>query len=200
MIENHHLNGAIVSTYQTAKKGNWCSGDSVFTVSTEEYVLIAVADGLGSGEEALEASSAAIEEIKSHHHLDVSTIMKMCNQVLTSKRGTVLGVLKIYLAEKEMEYCNVGNIGCIFYTPSGKLDRPIPSRGYLSGKKQVFRIQRTSFEKGMTFLLYSDGLKFSPSFHTHFVELSSPEVAISQLTDEMQDTNDDTTIVIGKII
>ncbi|ADU28635.1 SpoIIE family protein phosphatase [Evansella cellulosilytica] len=200
MIQHHKLNGVEISTYTKAKKGNWCSGDSFYTNETEDYIICAIADGLGSGEDARESSSAAINLITEYHRLELDDLMAMCNNVLWNKRGAVVAILKIYKHDRSIVYCNVGNIGCHFYTPSGKLTRPIPSRGYLSGKKQKFRIQRMNFEQGMSFVLYSDGLLFTPFFHSYFSNLDSPKGAIEQVLQTMENSDDDTTIVIGKII
>ncbi|MDG5787933.1 SpoIIE family protein phosphatase [Evansella sp. AB-P1] len=200
MIERQHLEKVDISLYQNAKKGNWCSGDSIFTVSTKDYVLCAVADGLGSGEEAMDASSAAIESIKMNHHLDVALIMSHCNKTLAHKRGTVIGVLKINFPNKEIIYCNVGNIGCAFYPPSGKLERPIPIRGYLSGKQQKFKIQHLYYEPGTSFILYTDGLIFNPAYHSCLFDLNTPELMMEHIVNDMKESNDDTAIVIGKIL
>ncbi|WP_096186814.1 SpoIIE family protein phosphatase [Evansella halocellulosilytica] len=198
MIEHQTLNGVEVSTYHVPKKGNWCSGDSYLVTHKENYVLLAIADGLGSGEEALKASEAAINTIKENHDLDMDYLMEKCNEVLWQKRGAVLTVLKIDLINQELIYSNVGNIGCIFYTPSGKLNRPIPTRGYMSGKKQRFRIQKLNYEKGMGFIIYSDGFIFETSYHSMISKMNSPKQMLERLVDQMEDTNDDTTILVGK--
>ncbi|MDQ0256144.1 negative regulator of sigma-B (phosphoserine phosphatase) [Evansella vedderi] len=199
MIHHEQLNGIDISTFKAAKKGNWCSGDSLLIEKTEDYVVCAVADGLGSGEEAAEASEAAIETIKENHHLDVESLMAKCNNVLFNKRGAVLAILKIDINDCQITYSNVGNIGCIFYDPSGKLTRPIPSRGYLSGKKQDFRIQKIYLEQEMSFILYTDGLIFNPVYHSYFTKMNSTKTTIQHLVDLNMDFKDDTTIVVGKI-
>lgn len=199
MIEHQQLEGIEVSTYNVAKKGNWCSGDAFFLIRTEDYFLCAMADGLGSGEEANEASDAAISFIRTNHHLDVETLMSECNDLMWQKRGAVLTIIKLDMDTQEIIYCNVGNIGCIFYKPSGKLYRPVPSRGYLSGRKQNFRLQKLPFEKGMSFILHSDGLDFDPYYHSLFTRMGSPKFILQRLLDMMEISDDDTTIMVGKI-
>ncbi|UCZ53691.1 SpoIIE family protein phosphatase [Bacillus shivajii] len=199
MIEHQKINGIEISTYHVAKKGNWCSGDAYFITRTDDYVICAVADGLGSGEEAMNASEATIEIIKENHDLDLQDLMKKCNEVLWHKRGAVLTILKIDLINEELVYSNVGNIGCIFYTPSGRLNRPVPNRGYMSGKKREFKIQRLNYEKGMGFILFSDGLIFNPQYHKIISRMDSPKYVLEHLIDHMEDSDDDTTILIGKI-
>lgn len=199
MMEHVRVNGIDISTFSSAKKGNWCSGDSVLVEKGEDYVICAVADGLGSGVEAKESSDAVIQMIQENHQLDLEALMEKCNKALLSKRGAVLSVMKINQNEKEIQYCNVGNIGCIFYYPSGQLTRPIPSRGYLSGKKHNFKTQRVFLEGEMSFILHTDGLNYVPVYHSYFTTMNSPEVTLQQLVNNKIDQNDDTTILVGRV-
>ncbi|PYZ95467.1 phosphoserine phosphatase [Alteribacter lacisalsi] len=199
MIKHHQLDDMEVTSFHTAKKGNWCSGDAYYISSDDDYVICAVADGLGSGEEAMEASSAVIRCIEEHEDESVEELMARCNNVLLNTRGAVLTIIKLDIPSKEIVYSNIGNIGCIFYPPSGKLVRPIPSRGYMSGRRQKFKSQRIQYEKGTTFILYSDGLRFDPVFHAFMNGMPSTEKAMQQVIDSMTDQSDDTTILIGKV-
>ena len=199
MIEHLQLDGIEVSTYNVAKKGNWCSGDSYFTYRSKDYFLCAMADGLGSGEKANTASVAAINFIKENHHLDVKTLMSKCNELMWQKRGAVLTIIKLNMDTQEIAYSNIGNISCVFYKPSGELYRPVPSRGYLSGRKQTIRVQNLKFENGMTFILHSDGLNFDPYYHSLFSRMSSPKYLLQELVDIMETSDDDTTIMVGRI-
>ncbi|MBU9723808.1 MULTISPECIES: SpoIIE family protein phosphatase [Bacillaceae] len=199
MFEHQYLNGIKISAYKAAKKGNWCSGDSYFITRTDQYILCAVVDGLGSGEEAMEASTAVIDVIKTDHSRDVSELMEQCNRVLSQTRGAVLAILKINTDDKEVIYSNVGNIGCVFYCKSGQLNRPIPSRGYLSGRKLKIKVQRLPYEEEMAFVMYTDGFSFNPKFHSLFNGIDNPKDTMQQLVDEMEITNDDTTLLVGKI-
>ncbi|TMW70185.1 PP2C family serine/threonine-protein phosphatase [Alteribacter natronophilus] len=199
MIKHHQLQDMEVTSYHTAKKGNWCSGDAYYIAGDEDFVICAIADGLGSGEEAMEASSAVIKCIEEHREESVEDLMARCNNVLWHTRGAVLTIIKLDLSTREIVYSNVGNIGCIFYPPSGKLVRPIPSRGYMSGRKHKFKSQRIPYEEGTTFILYSDGLHFDPLFHAYMTAMPSTEKAMQQVIDRISDQSDDTTILIGKV-
>ncbi|WP_096438491.1 PP2C family serine/threonine-protein phosphatase [Alteribacter populi] len=199
MIKHHQLNGIDVTSYHTAKRGNWCSGDAYHISSGEGHVICAIVDGLGSGEEAMKASQAVIQVIEMDQDEAIEELMSRCNNALREKRGAVLTIIKVDMAREEIIYSNVGNIGCIFYSPSGKLVRPIPTRGYVSGKRQKFKSQRYQFEKGMTFLLYSDGLSFDPAFHTFMMKMTSTNRAMQQVVEMMAHNADDTTILIGKV-
>lgn len=199
MIEHQDLKEVDISIYQIPKKGNWCSGDAFYTVRTDNYILCAVSDGLGSGEQAMDASEAAMSVIKKEHHLDTDTLMEHCNQVLWGTRGVVITILKFDFQSGIIEYTNVGNISCTFYKPSGDMYRPVPTRGYLSGKKNKFKTQRIAYEKDTIFIVYSDGLIFNPVYHAIFSKEETPRRMIAQVVDLLKDSNDDTTILVGKV-
>ncbi|MGJ9382723.1 PP2C family serine/threonine-protein phosphatase [Salipaludibacillus sp. CF4.18] len=200
MIENQRLKHVDISVYHEAKKGNWCSGDAFYTIETDDYILCAVADGLGSGEQAMEAASAAMTEIKNNHDMDIETIMDRSNKVLFGTRGVVLTILKLDIQAEIIEYSNVGNITCTFYRPSGELVRPVPSRGYLCGKKKTFKTERIPYEKDLIFFLYSDGLIFDAKYHSIFSSKDSPTLIIERFINVIKSSNDDTTLLVGKVI
>ncbi|WP_078543044.1 PP2C family serine/threonine-protein phosphatase [Litchfieldia alkalitelluris] len=148
-----------VSGYQVPKKNQAVCGDQYFYTHTQDYFVCAMADGLGSGEAAFEASSAVVNVVKSYHSEDVHSIIQRCNLALKSKRGAAVAIFKIYFKSQELVYSCVGNINFYLYSPSSKLIYPLPVMGYLSGKPQVFNTQRFSYQSNSTFLFHSDGVK-----------------------------------------
>ncbi|PTL38570.1 phosphoserine phosphatase [Alkalicoccus saliphilus] len=198
MFDHLHLQDADVSIYQTAKQGNWCTGDGYYGVRADGYVLIAVADGLGSGEEAMHASKQAMEVIAEDHSLHLKTLMERCNEKMWGTRGAVLSILRIYIADKTCEYINVGNITCNFYHPDGKMIRPVPQRGYLSGRKQKLRVQTWPYEKGMVFSMYSDGFPQDPLANRVFDYEDTPEEIMDRISSLFEYVDDDATVMIGK--
>lgn len=99
-----------VITDQLAKRGQSVCGDSFYYHTTDDYFICVLADGLGSGEYANEASSAVVNTVRENHDLDISTIMDLSNQSLLHKRGAAVGVIKINFHTKELAYCCTGNI------------------------------------------------------------------------------------------
>nr|WP_242517955.1 PP2C family serine/threonine-protein phosphatase [Halobacillus sp. GSS1] len=147
-----------MSIFQKAKKGNYYCGDSYFYKETDDAFLCALADGLGSGEMARESSKAVMEVIEEHPDLTLEALIKKCNEVLVGKRGVVLGILRIDFDNRTYSYSSIGNIGVITVDPDGKRNRNIPLAGYLSGYPRKLRISRGTVQKGMIFLMFSDGV------------------------------------------
>ncbi|WP_147804465.1 SpoIIE family protein phosphatase [Alkalicoccus halolimnae] len=198
MFDHLHLEDAEISVFQSAKEGNWCNGDDYYGVKADGYVLIAVADGLGSGEEARTASHKAMEVIEQNHDLGLQSLLERCNEQMWGTRGVVISILRIYIEEKFCEYVNVGNITCNFYHPDGKMIRPVPKRGYLSGRKQKVRVQTWPYKEGMVFSMYSDGFPQDPLANRVFDKSDTPEEIMNRISDLFENVNDDATVMIGK--
>ncbi|WP_241655968.1 SpoIIE family protein phosphatase [Halobacillus litoralis] len=153
--ENTRVN---LSVFQKSKKGNYYCGDSYFYKETEEAFLCALADGLGSGEMAMESSQAVMDVIEENPVLTIEALVKKCNEVLVGKRGVVLGILRIDFETHTYSYSSIGNIGVITVEPDGKRNRNIPLAGYLSGYSRSLRVTRGNVQSGMVFLMFSDGV------------------------------------------
>lgn len=199
MFEHQMMDEMDISVYQNAKKGNWCSGDAVYIVRTKSYTLVAVTDGLGSGEEARNASESVMAIIRADHDLSLALLLERCNKAVWGTRGVVLSILKFDFLSRQVEYINVGNITCTFYYSTGKMYRPVPSRGFLSGRKHRSKPAMVPFEEGMNFIVYSDGLEFHPAYHALFNRHLSSKDMLEMLVEFKVDTNDDVAIVLGHI-
>lgn len=198
MIEHLHLGESDISVYQTAKQGNWCSGDSFFASFQKGFITCALADGLGSGEEAMYPSKLAMQIIEENPDLELLELIERCNNQMPGTRGVVLSILRIHISSKICEYVNVGNITCNFYYPDGSVVRPVPKRGYLSGRKMKLRVQTWPYESGMVFSMFSDGFSEDPLAKQSFCFEDTPEAIMSKISDRFDGVDDDATIMIGK--
>ncbi|RWZ52384.1 indirect negative regulator of sigma-B activity [Halobacillus fulvus] len=147
-----------LAVYQKSKKGNYYCGDSYFYNETEDTFLCAIADGLGSGELAFESSKAVMNVIEHNPEATIETLVKKCNDALSGKRGVVLGLLRVDFNRRTYSYSSIGNIGVIIIDAEGKKKRNIPLAGYLAGYPKKLRVTKGDLQKGMKFLMFSDGV------------------------------------------
>lgn len=187
-----------VITDQLAKRGQSVCGDSYYYHTTDDYFICVLADGLGSGEYANEASSAVVNTVKENHDLDISTLMDLSNQSLLHKRGAAVGVIKINFNTKELAYCCTGNIRFFFYGDTEKLIYPLPTTGYLSGKRQAFKIHRFDYTKGIKFLMFSDGYPIS-GIKKLMNKYLSIEATAKLIKAQNMNLIDDATFIIGSL-
>lgn len=185
--------------YQTIKKGRVECGDSYFYTATDDYFVCVVADGLGSGQYAHEASAAVVSVVEEHHHEDVDTLMRYCNNVLVQKRGAAVSIFKVFFETREFIYSCVGNIRFFLYSPNGKLTYPLPVTGYLSGKPQVFHTQRFVFESESKFLIYSDGFDIHGA-KSLLKSYRSVAAIAEQIKSEYDNSLDDATFIVGSLL
>jgi len=195
-ITNPHSS---ISIYQKSKDGQDVCGDMYITLETEEYLVVGIADGLGSGKEACHAATCAVEGLKEVHMHSVGDIINHCNQSLHQTRGAVLGVIKIYFAQEKIEYATLGNIQLIFLPEQGKVFRAIPRPGYLSGKPIQVREEAFEYEGHLKFIMHSDGFQLEPSRLHRIGNVKESKKAIDHLLPELSLMNDDLTVVFGEV-
>ncbi|CEG25371.1 PP2C family serine/threonine-protein phosphatase [Bacillus sp. B-jedd] len=196
---NHLIEDHIeVFAHQTAKEGKSHCGDSYFFIATEDYFVCVLADGLGSGQYAYEASHSVVVAVEENHHEDVDTIMKICNKSLVNKRGAAVSVLKVYFHAREFVYSCVGNIRFFLYSSKGKLTYPLPVTGYLSGKPQTYHTQRFSYDPHSKFLIFSDGYEFQ-GVKALLKGLFPVTMIADEIKRKYQTKLDDATFIVGSL-
>lgn len=197
---NHLIQDSIeVYAHQTAKEGKVLCGDSYFFTATSEYFVCVLADGLGSGQYAYEASQAVVSAVEQYHHEDVDSIMKHSNKALLQKRGAAVSVFKVYFQAREFVYSCVGNIRFFLYSSKGKLTYPLPVTGYLSGKPQVYHTQRFSFDPHSKFLIFSDGYEFQ-GIKALLKGLYPAKMIAEEIIANHAKSNDDATFIVGSLL
>lgn len=184
-----------VSVFQKAKKGNAFCGDSYFYIETDHHFICALADGLGSGEYARESSQAVINIIKENNHVNVEELVQKANQILSGKRGVVLGILKIDFNAEVYSFSSIGNIGIMTVTKDRKRVRNIPNSGYLAGYKRSIKVVNYKLKKGTNFIMFSDGVKDKELSQCFFINTSVDSITrtYEQTTDKNR--QDDTTLI-----
>ncbi|PRO65891.1 SpoIIE family protein phosphatase [Alkalicoccus urumqiensis] len=200
MMEHLHLGKADVSVFHTAKGGNWCSGDDYFATAENGSITCAMADGLGSGEEAMEAASIAMTLVKEEASLPLEQLFHRINDAMSGTRGAVVSILRIYPEEEQCEYMNVGNITLHLHYPDGNVVRPVPKRGYLSGRPQRPVRQNWEFPKNTYFSMYSDGFAKNPLHRQLFSIHESPEEIMLRISREINHIDDDATFMVGRLV
>lgn len=93
------------------------SGDHACFVRSNVALLVAVADGLGHGPLAREASELAIETVREHENAALWTIVGAVHEALAHTRGTVLATSR-FVSEGRIETARVGNMSVHVHGPT----------------------------------------------------------------------------------
>lgn len=203
MITHYPLGTFEVSAFQQKKAGKDCCGDSYLIKETDEHFICAVADGLGSGRPAHEASQSAVKIIEASLGEPLDVIMTKVNEAQGGLRGVVLSMFRIDLKRKKMQFCGVGNIYLMISTEDGRMIQPLPSQGYMSGRPLKYHVQEFDYPENGWFAIYSDGIRVQSRHLGDLYELFSTadqediKAYIQSLM--IKKTDDDMTLVMGKI-
>ncbi len=188
--KNKHME---ITIFERTKTGHDLCGDQYTVIHTDRYTICAVVDGLGSGKGAYEAAIIAIETIKAVTERSASEIVDACNKTMLKRRGVVITVIKIDYATRTISYSNVGNVRFILYRPNDSVIKPMPSRGFLSGKKRVVASKTFAYEPESVFVLFTDGIDDIPEN----ILFEQPHDNLFTQIDHKQD---DAVLLIGKFI
>lgn len=184
-----------VSVYQQPKQGNTFCGDSYFYNETEDHFICAIADGLGSGEYAMESSQAVIDIIKENNHVSVEELVRKSNEILYGKRGVVLGILKMDFRSEVYSFSSIGNIGIMTVTDDRVKKRNIPNTGYLAGYKRSIKVENYKLNKGTNFIMFSDGVKDKELSHCYFTDKDVNRITKAYELISEPNRSDDTTLI-----
>ncbi len=185
--------------YQEAKTGNRESGDTYYVSKQKDFLLCAIADGLGNGPVAKESADVIPMILEEYPEESLDDLLLKCNELMVQKRGAAVAIVKVDYIHQTISYSCVGNIRFYMYQKStDKMVYPLPVMGYLSGRKQKFNTQTFSCKKGDLFLLHSDG-----------IEMKSPKMTMKEAgcAKRLYETilreikhGDDATFIVGNLL
>ncbi|WP_194721894.1 ATP-binding SpoIIE family protein phosphatase [Noviherbaspirillum malthae] len=155
---------------ENAQAGTWQSGAVCLPIAGEDIcgdawaiasdpttATVMVADGLGHGIQAAEASEAAIAYVASFPDAMPETALWESHAALRATRGAAVAVTRIDTLAEEMRFCGIGNIAAV--VQSGGTRRQLVSHSGIVGSN-MRKLQEFSLEwqTGASLIMHSDGL------------------------------------------
>ncbi len=184
--------------------GELVCGDSWSMSHREARTIYIVADGLGHGPLAAEASQEAIRIFQSIPEQSPERILMEIHSGLTRTRGAAIAVAEILHAKNIVNYVGVGNISAAIYT-SGKTRNMVSMDGTVG--HSVAKFQRWSYpwhtgkngDKGSLLMMHSDGLTSRLRLE-QYPGLASrhPALMAAILYRDFRRWNDDATILVSQ--
>jgi hypothetical protein len=148
------LAGGITASYAHAE----LSGDAFGWVRSGTRVTLLLADGLGHGEKAAEASTAAVAELHRGADLPPADLLRRLHTALRTTRGAAVGVAQLDEDSGELSFAGVGNIGARIRTGTGW--QPFISHPGIVGAHfpATVPLRRAAWQPDSLLVLHSDGL------------------------------------------
>jgi anti-sigma regulatory factor (Ser/Thr protein kinase) len=188
-----------IGAVSVPKPGEEFNGDTWAVVHGERSELILLADGLGHGEDAEEASEAALKPFGRGNGREPAAILEEIHQALRPTRGAAAAVARLDLWKETLHFAGLGNIGGTVL--SGGTSRSLVSMAGIAGH-QARKVQEFTYPcpPGSLVVLHSDGLS------THFRLDSYPglrerhaALIAGVLYRDFARGNDDVTVLVAKV-
>jgi anti-sigma regulatory factor (Ser/Thr protein kinase) len=183
--------------------GELVSGDDGAFFQSEDGFLVAVADGLGHGPEAREASNQAMETLSRERDTALDYIALALNADLAATRGCAMSFARFDKHDGVIECVSLGDVHSHLYNLRDAhffTSTPlIVGAGQLP--KQRVRIERTQVQPGSVLITFTDGLKSRTSLKGQLDVLRQPAIAIAQhLLEHDSRPDDDALVLVARIL
>jgi anti-sigma regulatory factor (Ser/Thr protein kinase) len=139
-------------------KGEEVSGDSWGAAVHAEGVTVMVADGLGHGLQAHDASQAAVAVLEKHPTDGSSALLQATHGALRATRGAALAVARCNFHRREIAYAGAGNISGVLVR-SGHRRQMISHAGIVGHKVHSTRELTYPWPADELLVMHSDGLE-----------------------------------------
>ena len=132
---------------------NWC-----FREGEAGRSRLVIADGLGHGPAAAEASRLAVDTFAAHKHLALVPLMGAMHDALRPTRGAAVAVAEIDPARETLRYVGVGNIAASILT-GGKTSNLVSMNGIVGVRGEKIQEFSYPWPQNSVLVMCSDGLK-----------------------------------------
>jgi anti-sigma regulatory factor (Ser/Thr protein kinase) len=183
--------------------GEMISGDDAVFFHSESGVLAGVADGLGHGPEAREASNVAVEALSKNRQMDLDRIVFTLNQELGSTRGCAMSIARFNDSDRTLECASVGDVHCHLYNSRDAhffTSTPLVLGAAHSAKPRI-RTEKATVEPGSILVIFTDGLKSRTTLKGQLDVLRQPPIAIAEhLLETYRRPDDDALVLVARFL
>lgn len=180
-----------------AMEGETASGDAWGWAQEGEVATILVADGLGHGEDAAHAATAAVRELRPG--LDPARLLELAHGALLPTRGAAVAVARLHLRTGALDFAGIGNIAAVMV--SGAKSRSLVSMpGIVGHGKLRIRAFSETVAPGALLVLHSDGCRSGWDLSAYAgVQRRDPLVIASLLIRDFERGRDDISVVVARV-
>ncbi|WP_435017758.1 SpoIIE family protein phosphatase [Tundrisphaera sp. TA3] len=179
--------------------GEVISGDSWMARESDPVrSLVMVADGLGHGPLAADASLAAIKIFARTRSSAPAEILREAHEALRGTRGAAVAVAAVDRGRREVAYAGVGNIFGMILAPSGRSGL-VSHNGTLGADARKFQEFTYAWPEGAMLVMHSDGLTTQWRLdRSSALGSRDPSVVAGVLYRDHTRGRDDATVVVAR--
>lgn len=179
-------------------RGESVCGDGWAIAAVGGRHLFMLADGLGHGPVAAEASRAAIDSFMRSAEEPLEEILRIIHDALKPTRGAAVAIASLSPAERLIRFAGVGNISGSSWGPSGSRSM-VSHNGTLGHTTRRLQEFQYAWNPGDILFMHSDGLSSHwrldkyPGLHQRH-----PSVIAATLWRDHTRDRDDVTVMVAK--
>ena len=178
--------------------GEDLSGDSWAMREEGGISLFIVADGLGHGIQAAEASAEAVSAFRTSKDIDPTPIVQRVHRALRGTRGAAVAVACLDHTKQIVRYAGIGNISGVVVSPE-KTQFMISHNGTAGHEATHFQEFTYAFPKTSILIMHSDGLATSWNLKSYpGLQTRHPSVIGGTLYRDAARNRDDVCVVVAK--
>ncbi|HEV7300094.1 MAG TPA: SpoIIE family protein phosphatase [Tepidisphaeraceae bacterium] len=181
------------------KRGEDACGDTWWAQTLPDgRTNIAVADGLGHGLQAAEASRQAIRLFRENPEAEGVEMLEIMHIGLRSTRGAAVAIAELRPATREVRFTGVGNVAGIIVSPGDATRSMISHNGTVGAEARRIQTFNYPWPAGSLLVMHSDGLatqwqigKYPGLFNRH------PSLIAGVLYRDFRRERDDVTVLVA---
>lgn len=181
-----------------AKAGEEVCGDSWAYEISQERSLLLVADGLGHGPQAAQASTEAVRVFHENVNRSPQENLASIHQALRSTRGAALAIAQINFKDQSVRFAGVGNIAGTIISDAGRQNL-VSYNGTVG--HEVRKIQEFTYQwhPEAILLLHSDGLATQWRLERYpGLMYKHPSLIAGVLYRDFKRVRDDVTVLVAR--
>jgi anti-sigma regulatory factor (Ser/Thr protein kinase) len=182
------------------RAGEQIPGDGWASATDRDGCSILVADGLGHGPQAAEASAAATESFLRHPDSSPADQIAAAHLALRSTRGAAVAVTRIEPDRDRLTFAGIGNISGVVVDDGNRHDL-VSLNGIVGHSVRQIRTFEYSWPERGVLIMHSDGLTSHWSMNQYpGLGTADPALIAAVLCRDHRRTYDDVTVVaaVGK--
>lgn len=188
-----------IGAVNVPKPGEEICGDAFAVEQSETDSTVLLADGIGHGYYAGQASQEAVRILHAHPQLQPGALIDIANRALLGFRGAAVSVARLDRMRGKLVFSGLGNVAGHIYAGPRQSQHLVSLNGTAGHMAPHIREFSYPWPDGGILVMHSDGLLTNTSLGAHpALALRDPSLIAGVLYRDFSRGHDDATVVVAK--